>query len=130
MAMNAVPRMISPRNGVDAVLISAANGNRDGTGTVAIVFTAGAEGSLIEMVKIQAIVTTTVGIVRLFLHDGAAFFLYEEIAVTAITVAAGVLGFEATFIPDKELVLPSGWSLRASTEKAESFHVTAQGGDY
>ncbi|NBX74718.1 MAG: hypothetical protein EBQ89_10555, partial [Alphaproteobacteria bacterium] len=50
--------------------ISTANTNRDGTGTLGTVVTAGASGSRIEEIVIEATGTTTAGMIRLFLNDG------------------------------------------------------------
>jgi len=114
--------------------ISVANTNRDGTGTIGTVFTAGASGSRIDRAVISAVGTTTAGMVRLFLHDGATAKFYCEMAVTAITPSGTVKAFNGTFEAVSTptlfpLVLPTGWSLRASTHNAESFNVTAIGGD-
>lgn len=116
-------------------LISAANTARNGTGTIVTVFTAGASGSRIERIVIQAQATTTAGMVRLFIHDGTTAWLYEEIPVSAITPSATVPAFatniQAFSNPElMPLTLPTGYSLRASTEKAETFNVIAVGGDF
>lgn len=115
--------------------ISTANTNRDGTGTIGTIFTAGASGSRIDRVNIQAVGTTTAGMVRLFIHDGTNSRLYHEEPVGAMTpsatVAAAFATCEPITYPTKfPLVLPSGYSLRASTEKAETFNVIAMGGDF
>ena len=65
--------------------VTTANTNRDGTGTIATIFTAGSSGSRIEMVEIQATVTTTAGMVRLFIHDGTNARLLREQPITANT---------------------------------------------
>ncbi len=116
-----------------AVGISTANTNRDGTGTIATVVTAGASGSKIDHIDIKALVTTTAGMVRLFLHDGSNYFLWREILVPAITPSGTVRAFEESIdcsIPENELLLPASWSLRASTHNAEAFSVFAHGGDF
>lgn len=110
--------------------VSVANSALDGTGTVATIATAGANGSLIQLVRVQAIVTTTVGMVRLFLNDGTNTRLYKEIAVTAVTPSVSAKAFEAEFEPSEPLVLQTGWSLRASTHNAETFNIHVSGGDY
>lgn len=113
-----------------SVLVSAANTNRDGTGTLATVFTAGASGSRIDDITIQAITTTTAGMVRLYLHNGTAAFLIAEVPVTAITPSGTVAAFVAV-LRNQAIVIPTGWSLRASTHNAESFHVSVtRGGDF
>lgn len=109
--------------------INTANLNRDGTGTVATLFTAGASGSKVITVNVRAQVATTAGMIRFFKYDGATYFLYYEIPVIATPLpGASTPGFTATFSPD--LILESGWSLRVSTAIAEMFSVTATGGDY
>lgn len=102
--------------------LTAANTNRDGTGTVVTIATAGANGLRIDDITIKAQVTTTAGMVRLFIHDGTNYRLWKEVPVTAITVSATVAAFEASLI-DLALILENGWSLRASTEKAEAINV-------
>jgi hypothetical protein len=112
---------------------TAANTARDGSGTIATVFTAGASGSKIERVRINATGTTTAGVVRLFIHDGTNSRLVREVLVTAITPSTSIEAFSADVDfsgPDQVLVLPTGFSLRASTHNAETFNVVAVGGDY
>jgi hypothetical protein len=112
--------------------ISTANANRDGTGTIGTVLTAGADGTRVTRISIKARVTTTAGMVRLFIYTGAAYHLWREILVTAITPSATVASFEYTIelTGDRALVLPTGYSLRASTEKAEAIDVVIEGGNF
>jgi hypothetical protein len=130
MAANSVPRFLLPENSIGSVDISTANTNRDGTGTVGTVWTAGAGGGQIELIRVIAKGTTTAGMIRLFLHDGAAYHFYDELVVAAVTPSGTVAAFEGEIVPSKPLVLPSGWSLRASTHNAEAFSVVATGGNY
>lgn len=115
------------------VSISTANTNLDGSGTIATVWTAGASGSRIQNVVIKAIGVTTAGVVRLFVHNGSAAFLFHEELVSAITPSATVKAFSASVDfsqPGSELLLQSGYSLRASTHNAEGFTVFAFGADF
>lgn len=112
---------------------TAANTARDGTGTIATIFTAGASGSRIDRVRIQAAGTTTAGVVRLFLHDGTNARLLSEHLVTAITPSTTVEAFSVDLdlvALGRVIMLPNGWSLRASTNNAETFNVMAFGGDF
>lgn len=120
----------APRAAV--VRISTANANRDGTGTVDTLFAAGSSGSRIESVDITAIDTTTAGMVRFYLHNGTSNFLYREVPISAVTPSATAKSFatQLAFSTAAPLLLPSGWSLRASTEKAESFDIAVVGGDF
>jgi hypothetical protein len=115
--------------------VSIANTARDGTGTIATVFTAGANGSRIDAIDIKAVGTTTAGMIRLFIHDGTNARLLTEIPVMAITPSGTLPSWEVqlnvnTMTQALPLVLPTGYSLRASTEKAEAFNVIALGGDF
>lgn len=120
-------------------LISTANANRDGTGTIGTVFAAGASGSEVWWAKAKARGTTTAGMIRIFLHDGTSYRgLLAEIPVVAVTPSATVSTWEAlipltvpvggaSVLP---VALPVNWSIRAATEKAESFDIIMAGGDF
>lgn len=113
-----------PKIGMAA--ISTANTNRDGSGTLVSVLTGSTNGTKIEEVKIAAAAATTAGVVRLFLWDGTNNRLLTETLVSAITPSASVQTFERSIVFDN-LVLPSTWELRASTNNAEAFNVFAFG---
>ena len=117
-----------------AVTIDVANTNRNGTGTVGTVFTAGTNGSRIDKIIICAHGSTTAGNIRLFIHDSISFFLFKEIPVIAVTPAATVPTFSTVLSQEVETTLPlilqAGYSLRASTEKGEAFNIIAIGGDF
>jgi hypothetical protein len=113
-----------------AAQVSAANTNRDGSGTLVTVFTAGASGSRIDDIEIVATGTTSAGMVRLFIHDGTNARLFMEIPVAAITPSATVSVWRAS-LRGLALLLKSGWSLRASTHNAETFNViVTRSGDF
>lgn len=118
----------TPKCGVGQV--SVANTNRDGTGTLATIFTAGASGSRIDRVTVQAVATTTAGMVRLFIHDGTSARLYNEVPVAAVTPSGTTSAFRYQIPIEGGLALPANYSLRASTHNAETFNVIAQGGDF
>ena len=115
--------------------VSTANTTRDGTGTIATIFTAGSNGSRIDAIILKAIATTTAGMIRLFVHDGTNARLLTEVPVTPLTPSGTLPSWEAQlntntmtqFLP---VFLPSGFSLRASTNNAETFNVIAEGGDF
>lgn len=113
-----------------AAQVTTANTARDGTGTLATVFTAGTSGSRIDDIAITATGTTTAGMVRLFLHDGTNARLWREVAVSAITPSATVSPF-SSLLGSLALVLQTGWSLRASTHNAETFNIlVTRAGDF
>ena len=115
--------------------ISTANTNRDGTGTIGTVFTAGANGSRIDMIDLQATATTTAGMIRLFVHNGTNAILIGELPVTAVTPSGTLPAWSAqlntnTMTQLLPITIPTGWSLRASTNNAEAFNIVAFGGDF
>lgn len=109
--------------------VSTANSNRDGTGTIATILTAGSNGTKIEEVTVIATGTTTAGMVRLYLHDGTNARLFDEFAISAVTPSGTVAAWRQTRTY-ANLVLPSGWSLRASTHNGETFNVECFAGDF
>ncbi len=122
-----------PKCGVGQV--SVANANRDGTGMIVTVFSAGASGSRIDAIDLKAVGTTTAGMVRLFIHDGADARLLTEVPVIALTPSGTLPSWEAqlntnTMTQVLPLVLPTGYSLRAATNNAETFNLLAFGGDF
>ena len=123
----------TPKLGIGQV--SVANTNRDGTGTIATIFSAGANGSRIDAIDIKAVGTTTAGMIRLFIHDGVDARLLTEVPVVAVTPSGTLPSWEAqlntnTMTQVLPLLLPTGYSLRAATNNAETFNVIAQGGDF
>jgi hypothetical protein len=121
----------TPRIG--AVTVSTANTARDGTGTIATVFTAGANGSRIEEVVLKATGDPADSIVTLFLHDGSTYFLFDEVDLADPAAASTtVTGYRMSRTYDN-LVLPTGWSLRAAITVALSsgvINAIALGGDF
>lgn len=116
----------SPR--IERALVTTAEAALDGSGNVVSVFTAGGSGSYIANIVIKAIVSTTAGMIRIFTNQSGAYRLLEEVSVTAITKSATVKAFSSTL--NLNLPIPSGTSIGVSTEKAESFVITVEGGDY
>lgn len=129
MGANSVPRFIElPIAGT--AQISTANSNRDGTGTMATVVTGTKCGTLIRSVRVVATGTTTAGMVRLFLDDGSSVRLWKELTVSAVTASATVAAYEKEFEPGGTFILPDSVSIKAATEKSETFNVFVFGGDY
>jgi len=111
--------------------ISTGTTARDGTGDVRTVFTAGTNGSRIDDICIQAVNTTTSGMVRLFLNDGTNTRLWQEVSVTASTPSTSTQAFRA-LLSNQALVLANNtWNLRASTHNSEAFNViVTRAGDF
>ena len=111
--------------------ISTANTNRNGTGTIATVITGAATGTRVDDITITATGTTTAGVVRLFVNDGTTSYLWQEILVPAITPSTTVQVFTFTLLNQALLLASASWSLRASTNNAETFNViVTRAGDF
>ena len=120
----------TPKNG--SAQVTTANTNRDGTGTFATIYTAGASGSRIDSLDIQATGTTTAGMIRFFISidGGKTKRLVYELPVLANTASATVPVWSATLTSQNAsfmqngLVLAANAILYASTNNAETFNVT------
>lgn len=132
MAANTTPRFADTPF-CDMATISTANTNRDGTGTIGTIHTAGTNGSLINRIIVEATGTTTAGIVRLFIYTGSSYFLWKEVLVSATTPSGTVAAFTSELDSTDfgtDFMLPSGYSIRASTHNAESFNIIVLGASY
>lgn len=117
--------------------ISVANPNRDGTGVMYDIISAGSGGTRIDCIAIKAVGSTTAGMIRLYLatSDNVTQGLIYEIPVQAVTASATVGTFSyymafgssvpasgvLTSLPG--LLIESGYKLRASTQNSESFNI-------
>ena len=112
-----------------AANIATADTSRTSPTNVGTVFTAGSSGSRIDEVNIVATGTTTTGVVRLWVYTGSTYYMLSETLVTATTPSTTLAVFSSTSTFNN-LMLPSGHSLRATTNNSESFNVIAFGGDF
>ena len=117
-------------------LLTTADTSLTAPSTVTTIITAVAAGTRIESIEVQAVATTVAGLVNLFLHDGTTYSLWQQVPISAVTVSTTNPAFVANlssatdvlFLP---LILPSGWSLRATTSVAQTgIRVIATGGDF
>lgn len=111
------------------VQVTAANTNRDGTGTIATVVTGDADGTRVMRIIICATGTTTAGVIRLYEYDGTNTRLLDEILVSAVTPSTTVKAWQYEYKrTDGSPVLylkNASYELRASTHVAETFNVFA-----
>ena len=123
----------------------ALNTARDGSGTegttIFLAFTAGASGSRIDRVIVNAagtLAATTAGMVRFFISgsDGTNKRLWREWAVTAVTPSASAVGYTnyTTSKIDGGLALKSGEKLWVTSHIADAagnqFDIIIEGGDF
>lgn len=110
--------------------VAAANTNRDGSGSLVDVVTAGASGSRVDRIRACAEVTTTAGIFRIWLYNGSAYRLLHEELVSAITPSTTVAAWEFERVFSGGLQLPTTWKLAVTMHNNEAVNVFAEGGDY
>lgn len=119
-----------------SALLGAVETNLQVPTTTSTVFTAGASGSKVEEIVVQAsknslVATTVAGLVYIFLHDGATYWLFDTMTVTAVTASATVPGIRLSN-RYANLFLPTGWSVRMSqshTTNASVLVATVLGAD-
>lgn len=116
-----VPRMYEGQ-------VSAANTARDGTGTIVTLATG--SGSYIAQILtlvVEATVTTTSGMVRIFitLDGGTTKRLYDEIPVAAVTGSASQPEFRTTRNYEALYLLDANTIIYASTHNAEAINLVA-----
>lgn len=115
-------------------VVSTANSNLDGTGTLTKIYTAGSpgtyKGSSIRTITIKSTVNVTSGMIRLFIDNTSTKRLYSEIPVNTMTKSAIDESFEYQLVFDDDFDLQADYLLYASTQNAESFCVTTEASDY
>jgi len=119
---------VTPRIGMAE--LSVANTNRDGvTGTYVDIIVGASTGTRIAEIVVQASVTTTAGMVRLFVTDGATTRMFDEVAVAAATVSASVKGTRLSTTYNNLILPNASWKIIASTHNANTINVFALGAD-
>ena len=116
--------------------LATANTAKDGTGTVVTVFTAGANGSRVDYLKVRAKGTNVATALRVFINNGSdATVAGNNALVPEQTIAATTLS-EVAALADNlvslDMSLPAGYKINVTigTTVAAGLAVTAFGGDY
>jgi hypothetical protein len=121
---------------VGSALLTTDDSSLTAPSTVGTVITAGASGTRIDYIDIQAVATTSSGIINLFIYDGTNYFLWTQVPVVAVTSSTTAIAYQAALSSNGNsnimpLTLPTGYSLRATTSVSQSgIRVTACGGDF
>jgi hypothetical protein len=111
-----------------------ANTNRDGTGTITTIYTADAavNGSLVEVIKFNAVAASAVSVLNLFRSvDGGSTWKWigQSSVRTVITPSATVASDEGYFTGlDMPLRLNASDKLGFAPTTANAYNVTVQGG--
>jgi hypothetical protein len=116
--------------------IKTANTAKDGTGTLNLVFTAGANGSILYRIVAVPAGTNVASVMRVFINNGSApttadnNILYHEIslAATTLTEVAAQTPVGCTL----GVSLPAGYRVYVviGTTVSAGWRVMAEGGDY
>ncbi len=125
------------------VALTTADTSRTAPSTAGTVYTATAAssagvGAIVQSITVTAAGTTTAGVVRMFRHNGSAYFLLREFLVTAITPSTTIEVWHLTTAQGADvsgrlavnIMLEPGDSLRFTTHNSETFHVCADIGEY
>lgn len=111
--MAASPAFASiPKVGIGEV--AAANTNRDGTGDVVDVLSAGTNGTKVNEIVVKATGDPADSIVTLFLNNGAKTYIFDEIDLDNPAAGSATLASYRSTVRYDNLILPSGWKLQAA----------------
>jgi hypothetical protein len=112
-------------------LVTAANSNLNGSGTVYTILSAGATGTILKSVIIKATGQTLAGMIRLYIKNTGATVLIDEIPIppypSSITTPTPPVVLQ-TFVSYKVygLMMNDGDSLVVSSQNTGSFNVIAE----
>lgn len=111
-----------PSSGVGKVSIG--NPNLDGTGPITDIYTApaGFNGSLITGISIDALQSTSIGMLRLFIKSGSNYFLMNEIPIPQSNQSGTQQSYKVEL--PMHYNLRAGDSISASTQNSESFGIS------
>lgn len=122
---------LTPRIAIASV--STANTNRDGTGTIATICSAAANGTRIEEIVVKATGDPADSVVTIFIYDGSSYWLFDEFDIGDPAAASTTVAGHRESRPYRNLVLPSGYSIRAAITVAPTsgvVNVECFGGDF
>ena len=144
MAANTIPIYTKlGQIGFSSITLTTANTAKDGTGTTALLFTAGADGARVERIRARALGTNVATVLRIFINNGsdpavaANNILYAEktIAATTLSETAELALNELPTTTDTTafpIVLPPSYRLYCTigTTISAGIRVMAIGGTY
>lgn len=138
MATQSTAQLYPSTGNMSGGVISTANPNLDGSGVVVGIFTASSNGSRVDQIHVNALGTTTDGMVRIFVRKfQQGSYLLCEIPVAAVTPSGTQKAWSADFFPSvptfqgpSPLNLQAQDQLLASTNNGESFALSVFGINY
>ena len=116
--------------------VTTANTAKDGTGTVATVFTAGSNGGRVDYLKVRALGTNVATVIRVFVNNGSTNATAANNTLIIDQTIAATTNSETAQLADNliqlDLSLPAGYKVNVTigTTVAAGLQVTGVGGDY
>jgi hypothetical protein len=107
---------------------TAANTNRDGTGTMVDCIIGATNGTRIKRILVNAPGSNNSGAVRFFIHDGTNTRFLREMIIDNNTPSATNRVFTRE-LSGVDLRLPANYVLRASTHSADTYNITVEAWD-
>lgn len=137
MAVNTSPIFSLTLNNNWPAVITAANTAVDGTGTTSVIYTAGANGSLLQKIVMKALGTNVATVVRFFLNNGSSSataannMLIREYGLPS-TSASNVAPIGPDFELPLNLAMKAGYTIIAciGTAVSAGIMVGGVGGDF
>lgn len=118
---------VTPRIG--AVSIATAETSLTAPTAFGTLLTGVAAGTRVAEIVVKCAASSSAALVRVWLHDGTNYFLFDEIVVAAASSSTTVVTTRVRALYDN-LVLPSAsWSIRVATTISQTTHVEAFGAD-
>lgn len=136
MAVTALPIFAQTPLFVVGQTVTTANTAKDGTGTVVLIYTAGANGSRLDAIKVRSTGTAVATVLRVFINNGGVNTtatnnsLYTEATIAATTLSE--VAALADNLITMNLSLPATYRVYVTigTTVATALQVSAAGGDY
>ena len=136
MAVTALPIFAQTPVFTVGQTITTANTAKDGTGTVVLLYTAGANGSRVDAVKVRSTGTAVATVIRIFVNNGATNAtatnnsLYTEATIASTTLTE--VAAQTDNVITMNISLPATYRVYATigTSVAAPLQVSAVGGDY
>lgn len=118
---------VTPR--LTSVSVATADSSYTSPSSVGTLITGASTGTRVAEIVVKCAATSAAAIVRIFLHDGSTYYLFDEIVVAAATGSSTVSQTRVSTTYNN-LILPSAsWSVRVTTSVSQATHVTALGAD-
>ncbi len=118
---------VTPR--ITSVTVSTAEASLTAPTNFGTLITGAATGTRIAEIVVKCAATSAAALVRIFLHDGTSYYLFDEITIAVATSSATVATTRVS-TSYNNLVLPSAsWTVRVTTSVSQATAVTALGAD-